>query len=154
MPDSDLETHKKSAIKLRLKKSENLDEESTRLWSHIKGGRWDFELGMVFFSNLSNSTNIFKENHDAVEIKSLQKADMVEFCEGSIQPSSRRRSKLVVLTLSNALLNGEDIQPLAEANGTTPSNIIDIEDFREKMELSERPQPVKDAREFEELVGR
>jgi insulysin len=151
MSDSALETHKKSVIELRLKKPENLDEESTRIWSHIKGGRWDFEIGMALFSNLSNSINIFKENHDAVEIKSLLKADMVEFYEVFIRPSLLQRSKLVVLTLSDTLLKREDgIQPWVEANRTTPINIIDIKKFKENIELSGRPQPVKDAQEFEE----
>jgi secreted Zn-dependent insulinase-like peptidase len=146
--ESDFETHK-SAIEKTLNKSENLDEESTRLWSHIKGGRWDFERGTTFFSNLSNSANIFKENHDAAEIKSLGKNNLVEFCREFILPSSIRRKKLVVLTHSDALLKREDgIQPWAEANGTTPINITDIKKFKESMELSERPQPVKDAREY------
>jgi insulysin len=45
MSDSDFEGHKRSLITKRLEKLKNLDQESSRLWSHINNEYLDFELG-------------------------------------------------------------------------------------------------------------
>jgi insulysin len=45
MSESDFESHKRSLITKRLEKLKNLDQESTRHWSHIESEYFDFELG-------------------------------------------------------------------------------------------------------------
>jgi insulysin len=44
MPEAEFESHKRSMITKRLEKLKNLDQESNRLWSHIDGEYFDFEL--------------------------------------------------------------------------------------------------------------
>jgi len=46
MSDSEFEGHKRSLITKRLEKLKNLDQESSRLWSHIDSEYLDFELGI------------------------------------------------------------------------------------------------------------
>jgi insulysin len=45
MTETDFEGHKRSLITKRLEKLKNLSQESGRLWSHIDGEYFDFELG-------------------------------------------------------------------------------------------------------------
>lgn len=47
MSEAEFEGHKRSVITKRLEKLKNLDQESGRLWSHIDGEYFDFELGQL-----------------------------------------------------------------------------------------------------------
>ena len=80
MPDEEFESHKKSLVNKRLEKLKNLDQESARFWNHISGEYLDF----------------LQRDHDAEDIKSLTKSDMVEFFGQYINPSSPTRAKLSV----------------------------------------------------------
>jgi insulysin len=51
MSEAEFEGHKRSLITKRLEKLKNLDQESNRLWSHIDGEYFDFELGKVMPSS-------------------------------------------------------------------------------------------------------
>ncbi|RAL63565.1 hypothetical protein DID88_003609 [Monilinia fructigena] len=64
----------------KLEKLKNLDQESTRLWSHIDYEYYDFEL----------------VHHDAANVKALTKDDMIQFYDQFILPSSPLRSKLAI----------------------------------------------------------
>jgi insulysin len=62
MSESDFEGHKRSLITKRLEKLKNLDQESSRLWSHVESEYLDFELGKSLFRQGNNSsalTHIF-----------------------------------------------------------------------------------------------
>jgi insulysin len=80
MSDAEFEGHKRSLITKRLEKLKNLDQESSRLWAHIDGEYFDFEL----------------VHHDAAQIKLLTKDDMLEFYNHFIIPSSPNRAKLAI----------------------------------------------------------
>ena len=45
MSETEFEGHKRSLVTKRLEKLKNLDQESSRLWSHIDGEYFDFQLG-------------------------------------------------------------------------------------------------------------
>jgi len=164
MPEAEFEGHKRSLITKRLEKMKNLDQESSRLWSHIDGEYFDFEL----------------VHHDAANIKALTKSDMIEFYNAYILPSSPARSKLAIhlnaqttvdakdstgvtavlekgvkaLGLNKAkkdVEDGESVSVEVEGNGTTPFVITDVREFKSKMQISAGPQPVKHISEFEEL---
>ncbi|KAL5322523.1 hypothetical protein ACEPPN_010496 [Leptodophora sp. 'Broadleaf-Isolate-01'] len=163
MSESDFEGHKRSLITKRLEKLKNLDQESGRLWSYIDSEYLDFEL----------------VHEDAATIKTLTKADMVEFYKRFILPSSPLRSKLAIhlnaqtpssdLTSGAASVvekgikalglnkdhkdqeDGEAIDVKQEGNGTTPYVITDVREFKSKLQVSAGPQPVKHISEFEEL---
>ncbi|KAI9733464.1 MAG: Insulinase (Peptidase M16) [Claussenomyces sp. TS43310] len=80
MTETEFEGHKRSVITKRLEKLKNLDQESSRHWSHIDGEYFDFEL----------------VHHDAAHIKALTKADMVSFYNHYISSASLARSKLSI----------------------------------------------------------
>jgi insulysin len=108
---------------------------------------------------------------DAAQIKLLTKADMIEFFDHYISPSSPARSKLAIhlnaQTPETAIENGmetlainkdkkddedgEVVPVKQEGNGTTPYIITDVREFKSKLQVSAGPQPVKHISEFEDL---
>jgi insulysin len=110
-------------------------------------------------------------HEDAAQIKLLTKADMTEFFERYIIPSSPARSKLAIhlnAQTSDAVVengmktlalnkdkkddeDGEVVPVKQEGNGTTPYIITDVREFKSKLQVSAGPQPVKHISEFEEL---
>lgn len=117
-------------------------------------------------------------HHDAAHVKQLTKADMIEFYEHFIHPSSPARSKLAihmkaqsasadtsavkevvgkglkVLGLNKDHKDEEDGEVASvevEGNGTTPYIITDVREFKSKLQVSAGPQPVKHISEFEDL---
>jgi insulysin len=109
----------------------------------------------------------------------LTKADMVEFYQHFILPSSPARSKLAihmnaqsptstetssvkevvgkglkVLGLNKDKKDEEDGEAAisrVEGNGTTPYIITDVREFKSMLQVSAGPQPVKHISEFEDL---
>jgi insulysin len=173
MSDSDFEGHKRSLITKRLEKLKNLDQESSRLWSHIDNEYLDFELGKLdpFRFSYKAFTNSMIAYEDAAQIKLLTKANMIEFFNHNISPSSPARSKLAIhlnaqtpetvvedgmktLAINKDKKDDEDgeVAPVKqEGNGTTPYIITDVREFKSKLQVSAGPQPVKHISEFEEL---
>ncbi|CAG8979190.1 hypothetical protein HYALB_00000326 [Hymenoscyphus albidus] len=156
MSDSDFEGHKRSLITKRLEKLKNLDQESSRLWMAIDSEYFDFELA----------------REDAANIKSLTKAEMIEYYNYFILPSSPSRAKLAIhlnaqtpdtAAVENGLktlaLNkdkkdeedGEVVPVVTAGNGTTPYIITDVREFKSRLQVSAGPQPVKHISEFEEM---
>lgn len=185
MPELDFENHKRSLITKRLEKLKNLDQESSRIWSHIDGEYFDFEL----------------VHHDAANIRLLSKQDMLDFFHEFIIPSSPHRSKLsihlnaqttpaaavtgvkgvVAATIEKSMktlnlhkenklpdeaiesttlgLNkthediedGEAVPVKPQGNGTTPTVITDVREFKSLLLVSSGPQPVKHIAQFEDL---
>jgi insulysin len=54
---TEFEMHKGSLLVRLSEKMYNLEQESSRLWSHIEGGYFDFELGPSSHFFRMNSTN-------------------------------------------------------------------------------------------------
>lgn len=80
MSEQDFEGHKRSVVKRRLEKVKNLSSEASRFWAHI---------GSEYFDFTQNET-------DASTVRSLSRADMVQFYKQFIEPSSPTRGKLSV----------------------------------------------------------
>jgi insulysin len=121
----------------------------------------------------------FEVHHDAAQVKALTKADMIEFYNRFILPTSPARSKLAIhlvaqtsaatpsgvtvavekgmeaLGLNNKTQDEGDGDEVSEAkvqgNGMTPYVITDVRQFKSMMQVSAGPQPVKNITEFEEL---
>lgn len=179
MSDSEFEGHKRSLITKRLEKLKNLDQESNRLWSHIDYEYFDFELGKLNplninqFSHQLVLTNLIQVHHDAANIKSLTKENMIQFYNQFILPSSPLRSKLAIHLIAQgsslpeekpedqAVLavnkdrkdaeDGEAVAVKVEGNGTTPYVITDVRQFKSMLQVTAGPQPVKHISEFEDL---
>jgi insulysin len=125
---------------------------------------------------------LYVVHHDAAHVKTLTKADMIEFYQHFIHPSSPARSKLAihmtaqssaptdistvkevvgkglkVLGLNKDEQDEEDGEVLSvdvEGNGTTPYIITDVREFKSMLQVSAGPQPVKHISEFEDLDAR
>ena len=80
MSTDEFESHKSSLIAKRLEKIKNLDQESSRFWSHISNEYLDF----------------LSREHDVSHLKPLTKSDLVEFFSHYINPTSPSRAKLSV----------------------------------------------------------
>ena len=80
MSKEDFESHKSSLIAKRLEKIKNLDQESTRFWSHISNEYLDF----------------LSREHDVSHLKPLTKSDLIDFFNHYINPTSPSRAKLSV----------------------------------------------------------
>ena len=80
MSKEDFESHKSSLIAKRLEKIKNLDQESTRFWSHISNEYLDF----------------LSREHDVSYLKPLTKSDLIDFFKYYINPTSPSRAKLSV----------------------------------------------------------
>ncbi|KAK3333198.1 Metalloenzyme, LuxS/M16 peptidase-like protein [Cercophora scortea] len=86
MSDTDFENNKRSLIVKRLEKPKHLDQETGRHWSQIHSEYYDFEAA----------------NKDVDQIKPLTKADMLEFFNHYVHPSSPARAKLAVYFVAQA----------------------------------------------------
>ncbi|OAA74109.1 Metalloenzyme, LuxS/M16 peptidase-like, metal-binding protein [Cordyceps fumosorosea ARSEF 2679] len=80
MSDSEFESHKRSLINKRLEKLRNLDQESSRHWTQISKEYYDFEQAQL----------------DAAEVKLVTKAEMVDFYNKYLHPSSTSRARIAV----------------------------------------------------------
>ncbi|ODA82847.1 hypothetical protein RJ55_01356 [Drechmeria coniospora] len=80
MTEADFEGHKRSLIVKRLEKLRNLDQEWSRHWTHISNEYYSFEQAKM----------------DAANVKSLTKAEMVEFFGKYFSPSSHTRARISV----------------------------------------------------------
>jgi len=117
---------------------------------------------------------------DAANIKVLTKADMIEYYQHYIHPTSPARSKLAVHLIAQTVApaatdksgisaivektekvlglkdtkdeeDGEKEEVKVEGNGTTPHVIKDVREFKSRLQVSAGPQAVKHISEFEEL---
>jgi insulysin len=62
MTEAEFEGHKRSLITKRSEKLKNLDQESNRLWLHIDGEYFDFDLGTATSHPLVlTTTNLFPQ---------------------------------------------------------------------------------------------
>ncbi|KAF9882582.1 Insulinase (Peptidase M16) [Aspergillus nanangensis] len=80
MTEEDFEGHKRSVTNERLEKPENLSSETLRFWVHIESEYFDFP----------------QFESDAANVRAWNKADMKEFYDQFISPSSVTRGKLSI----------------------------------------------------------
>lgn len=97
MSDEAFESHKRSLITKRLEKIKNLDQESSRFWSHIGGEYYDF----------------LQREKEVEHLRPLTKHDLVEFYQHYIHPTSPTRAKLSIhaIARSSPKLVGGNISP-------------------------------------------
>ena len=98
MSKEDFESHKSSLIAKRLEKIKNLDQESTRFWSHISNEYLDF----------------LSREHDVSYLKPLTKSDLIDFFQHYINPTSPSRAKLSVHMIAQS-------SPKEVAGNTSPA---------------------------------
>jgi len=145
----------------------NLDQESSRHWSHIDSEYFDFEL----------------VHEDAITIRALSKSDMIQFFEHYVSPSSTKRAKLAIhlhaqgssaappttsnLVEKTAMVVAEGLKALKEGSSNVDDTIAktedtngvaanayvigNVRDFKSMLAVSAGPQPVKDLSEFEDI---
>lgn len=148
MSEADFEGHKRSLITKRLEKMKNLDQESSRIWSHIDSEYFDFEL----------------VHHDAAHVKPLTKVDMAKFFDHYISPASPNRSTLAIhlhaqgkapvaegTAIEKAAAIESEPQSLAEMQKNEAVVIEDVRDFKARLAVSAGARAVKDLTEFEDL---
>ncbi|EJD07221.1 insulin-degrading enzyme [Fomitiporia mediterranea MF3/22] len=80
MQEGEFEEHKKALVHQWTEKLKNLGEESTRFWSEIQMGYYNFQ----------------RNEKDAELIKSITKQDVLNMYKTSIDPSSPLRSKISI----------------------------------------------------------
>ncbi|TDZ49920.1 putative zinc protease [Colletotrichum trifolii] len=147
MSDADFEGHKRSLIVRRLEKLKNLDQESSRHWAQISSEYYDFDLAQ----------------HDASHIKTLSKADMIDFFQQYIKPGSPSRAKLSVHlhaqasapgngTESEPKVNGakEKEEPQPATSDSEPVFITDVRTFRASLQATGGARPAKELSEYED----
>ncbi|KAH8889372.1 ubiquitin carboxyl-terminal hydrolase-like protein [Thozetella sp. PMI_491] len=86
MSESDFDNHKRSLIVRRLEKPKYLDQETSKHWTQISQEYYDFQAAQ----------------HDAAQIKSITKEDLVQFYMHYIHPSSKHRAKLAIYLVAQA----------------------------------------------------
>lgn len=87
MSKEDFESHKSSLIAKRLEKIKNLDQESSRFWSHISNEYLDF----------------LSREHDVSHLKPLSQSDLIEFYNHYIKPTSPSRAKLSIHMIAQSM---------------------------------------------------
>lgn len=142
LTDADFESHKRSVIIKRLEKLKNLDQESGRHWSQITGEYYDFEAAQ----------------EDAAAVKSLTKAEMVEFYTTYIIPTSSQRAKLAVHLVAQGVSKKTEEATVTDGetekipgNGTEPHLIENVRDFKAGLVASAGARPIKELSEFEDF---
>ncbi|KAL1844376.1 hypothetical protein VTJ49DRAFT_55 [Mycothermus thermophilus] len=80
MSEAEFESNKRSIIDKRLERLKYMEQESNRHWSHIRSEYYAFD----------------NAPQDAAHIKPLTKAEMIDFFNKYIHPSSPHRAKLAV----------------------------------------------------------
>ncbi|KAJ5223283.1 Peptidase M16 core [Penicillium chermesinum] len=93
MPEDEFDGHKRSVINKRLEKLKNLGSETGRYWSHI---------GSEFFDFLQHEK-------DAANVRTLTKADLIEFYHQYIDPDSPTRAKLAIHLNAQGGVNAKEI---------------------------------------------
>jgi insulysin len=97
MSQKDFDGYKRSLINRRLEKLKNLDQESTRLWTHISSEYYRF----------------MQVESDVEHIRALSKDDVIAFFNHYISPTSEHRAKVAIhlQAKSNAFIATVKIAP-------------------------------------------
>lgn len=154
MDEREFARHKQSVINKRLEKLKNLTSETTRYWVHIASEHFDF---------LQHYT-------DVSCLKSLSKADMLDFYRRLIDPSSQTRAKLSIHLAAQGDASAESAEhdqsevtdrKMSNGSGSAanevdkfglgePTYITDVADFKANTALTSGPRPVTDLSQFED----
>ncbi|KAI2864641.1 hypothetical protein CBS12448_2857 [Aspergillus niger] len=161
MTDETFEEHKVGLINKRMEKLKNLDQETSRFWTHITSEALDFE--QVY--------------HDVEHIEPLTKEDILQFFDQHIHPSSPTRAKLAIHLIAQASATADaasgdsavavgnpdalglpETQDAVAANAYEPSvspaiipiKIDNVRTWKASLPLSPAAAPVKGRAEFGE----
>ncbi|RHZ43567.1 uncharacterized protein CDV56_102153 [Aspergillus thermomutatus] len=162
MTDETFEEHKIGLINKRLEKLKNLDQETSRFWTHITSEVFDFE-------------QVYR---DVENIEPLTKKDILEFFNQYIHPSSSTRAKLSIHLIARASTGASaaaedsaaaeenpdasalrETQDVVAVNGHEPSvssakipvKVENVKEWKASLHLSAAATPVKGLTEFEEF---
>ncbi|KAK2666179.1 Peptidase M16, middle/third domain [Fusarium oxysporum f. sp. vasinfectum] len=92
MSETELEDHKRSLIVRRLEKLGKLEEESKQHWVEIEREEYDFEFPQL----------------DAARIRQLTKAEIVDFFNQHLNPTSSQRARLSIYLQAQCKAEGVD----------------------------------------------
>ncbi|KAI1492445.1 peptidase M16 inactive domain-containing protein [Biscogniauxia mediterranea] len=146
MSESDFEGHKRSVIIKRLEKVKNLDQETGRHWAQISNEYYDFEAAQ----------------QDAAQVKQLTKAELIEFYQTFIHPTSPTRAKLVVQLIAQSTSpkskeseetkeSDETVATEVPSNGTEPLLITSVRDYKATLAATAGARPINDLSQFDEI---
>jgi insulysin len=142
MTNENFESHKRSVVVKRLEKLKNLDQETGRHWAQISNEYYDFEAAQ----------------EDAAQVEKLTQAEMIDFYERFIDPTSPTRAKLIVQLIAQGTSpKPEEADAKREeatapiSNGTEPVLITSVRDYKAGLGTTAGARPARDLTEFEEL---
>ncbi|KAF5253168.1 hypothetical protein FANTH_1922 [Fusarium anthophilum] len=144
MSEVEFESHKQSLIASRLQKLITLNQESQRHWTEINSEKYDFEI----------------RQHDAARIRQLTKAEIVDFFNQHLNPTSRQRARLSIHLQAQSKAEGIDerqknAQKKADEEPSpgdvvkTAEEITDVRLHKAGLTASSGVRPVKDVSDFE-----
>lgn len=127
MSDEEFAKFKKSMADKLLEKNRNLENESSRMWSHITSRYCDFEQHLT----------------DSALILIITRAELLEFFDANIAASAPNRAKASVHIISSKNVT-KSFSELAE--GSTDVTFVeaqDLPDLHSQLELTEHAMPVR-----------
>jgi len=126
MSEEGFKRHIRSLVLNKLQKDKNLSEETSRYWTHILSGHYDFT----------------QAEDEAEEMERVTLEEVKRFFAKSILPDSPRSKKMSIHVRSQKLVD----EKLQLAEGTV--TVEDLEWCRAGLELSGVPSPAKDLSHF------
>ncbi|SCV61193.1 related to insulysin precursor (metalloendopeptidase) [Fusarium fujikuroi] len=144
MSEIEFESHKRSLIVSRLEKPMALHEESRQHWAEINSEEYDFEICQ----------------NDAARIRQLTKAEIVDFFNQHLNPSSTQRARLSIHLKAQDKAKGvdkrqEEAQKQADKEPSSgdavkmAEKITDVRLYKAGLTPSSGVIPVKDVSDFE-----
>ncbi|CZR49746.1 uncharacterized protein FPRO_14777 [Fusarium proliferatum ET1] len=144
MTQKEFEGHKKSLVASCLDKLITLNQESQLHWTEINSEKYDFEI----------------RQHDAARIRQLTKAEIVDFFNQHLNPSSTQRARLSIHLKAQDKAEGvdkrqEEAQKQADKEPSSgdavkmAEEITDVRLYKAGLTPSSGVIPVKDVSDFE-----
>ncbi|KAK7570305.1 hypothetical protein V3481_019486 [Fusarium oxysporum f. sp. vasinfectum] len=144
MSETELEDHKRSLIVRRLEKLGKLEEESKQHWVEIEREEYDFEFPQL----------------DAARIRQLTKAEIVDFFNQHLNPTSSQRARLSIYLQAQCKAEGvdnrqeeaqknADEEPHAGDAVEAAEEITNVRFWKAGLTVSSGVRPVKHVSDFE-----
>ncbi|KAK7570948.1 hypothetical protein V3481_019038 [Fusarium oxysporum f. sp. vasinfectum] len=144
MSETELEDHKRSLIVRRLEKLGKLEEESKQHWDEIESEEYDFEFRQL----------------DAARIRQLTKAEIVDFFNQHLNPTSSQRARLSIYLQAQCKAEGvdkrqeeaqknADEEPHAGDAVEAAEEITNVRFWKAGLTVSSGVRPVKHVSDFE-----
>ncbi|EWY79466.1 insulysin [Fusarium oxysporum NRRL 32931] len=144
MSETEFEDHKRSLIIRRLEKLGKLEEESKQHWAEIESEEYDFEFPQL----------------DAARIRQLTKAEIVDFFNQHLNPTSSQRARLSTYLQAQCKAEGvnkrqeeaqnnADEEPHAGDAVEAAEEITNVRFWKAGLTVSSGVRPVKHVSDFE-----